>query len=144
MSRRTTARWSGHKVKFQIESESGHSAVIDEPPEFGDDEGMTPTEMLLGALGGCTGVNAVLLLKKHRQPFKSLAVEVVGEQQAEWPKAFTRIEINFSIGWDGEYDEAKVHLALDQACNRYCPVDATLTNGAKITHRHTVAADSTA
>lgn len=143
MSKKTVARWSGHKVRFEIESGSGHSSVIDEAPEFGDDEGMTPTEMLLGALGGCTGVNAVLLLKKHRQPFKSLAVEVTGEQQEEWPKAFTSIEINFSIGWDGDHDEEKVALALDQACNRYCPVDATLTNGTRISHRHSVAADST-
>ena len=142
MSRTTTARWSGHKVRFQIESGSGHSAVIDEPPAFGDDEGMTPTEMLLGALGGCTGINAVLLLKKDRQPFTSLAVEVTGEQQEEWPRAFTSIEINFSIGWAGDYDEDKVKLALNEACNRYCPVDATLTNGARISHRHSVAADS--
>src|SRR3981081_1487917 len=98
------ARWSGQKVKFEIRANSGHLADLDEPPAFGDDEGMRPTEMLLGALGGCTGVNAVLLLKKHRQPFKSLAVEVTGEQMEEWPKAFTSIEINFSIGWDGEYD----------------------------------------
>jgi len=56
------ARWSGHKVKFDIESASGHTASIDEPPIFGDYAEMPPTEMLLGALGSCTGLNAVLLL----------------------------------------------------------------------------------
>jgi hypothetical protein len=47
---KATARWSGHKVKFDIESASGHTATIDEAPVFGDDEAMRPTEMLLGAL----------------------------------------------------------------------------------------------
>src|SRR5450756_3242689 len=74
------AKWSGQKVRFDIEAASGHSAATDEPPIFGDDTAMHPTEMLLGALGGCTGLNAVLLLKKFKQPVKSLEVEVEGEQ----------------------------------------------------------------
>ena len=37
------ARWSGSKVKFDIESGSGHTASIDEPPVFGDDQAMRPT-----------------------------------------------------------------------------------------------------
>src|SRR5229473_4347940 len=130
-----TARWSGTKVKFDIESASGHTASIDETGVFGDDAAMRPTEMLLGALGGCTGINAVLLLKKFKQPLKSLAIEVEGEQETEWPRAFKRIEITFVLGWDGKYDKEKVDEAIDLACNRYCPIHATLTHGTKIEHR---------
>ena len=132
---KAVARWSGHKVKFDIESASGHSVSIDEPPLFGDDEAMRPTEMLLAALGGCTGLNAVLLLKKFRQPFKSLEVEVEGEQEKEWPRRFTSIEITFVIGWDGKHDKEQVDHALDMACNRYCPIHATLSRGTPIKHR---------
>jgi putative redox protein len=129
------ARWSGHKVKFDIESASGHTATIDEEPVFGDDEAMRPTEMLLGALGGCTGINAVLLLKKFKQPLKSLAVEIEGEQDKDWPRAFNKIEITFVTTWDGKYDKAMVDQAIDMACNRYCPIHATLTHGTKIEHK---------
>jgi putative redox protein len=129
---KAVARWSGQKVKFEIRANSGHNADIDEPPQFGDDEGMRPTEMLLGALGGCTGINAVLLLKKFHQPFKSLDVEVEGDQATEWPHAFTEIRINFKVGWDGKPDKQLVENALDMAVNKYCPVDATLTQGTKI------------
>jgi putative redox protein len=133
---KATARWSGHKVKFDIESASGHTATIDEAPVFGDDEAMRPTEMLLGALAGCTGMNAVLLLKKFKQAYTSLAVECEGDQLDEWPHAFTDIRIRFVIGWEAGFspDDDLVAKALDQACNRYCPVDATLTHGARITH----------
>ncbi|HEY8761473.1 MAG TPA: OsmC family protein [Candidatus Dormibacteraeota bacterium] len=133
---KAVARWSGQKVKFQIRANSGHNADLDEPPAFGDDEGMRPTEMLLGALGGCTGINAVLLLKKFKQPLKSLDVEVEGDQEKEWPHAFTEIRINFKIGWDGKHDKQLVESALDMAVNKYCPVDATLSKGTKIKHRH--------
>ena len=105
-----------------------------EAPVFGENAAMRPTEMLLGALGGCTGLNAVLLLKKFKQPLKSLAVEVEGEQDKEWPRAFTRIEITFVIGWDGKHDNEQVDSALDMACNRYCPIHATLSRGTKIAH----------
>jgi putative redox protein len=129
---KAVARWSGQKVKFEIRANSGHNSAVDEPPVFGDDEAMRPTEMLLGALGGCTGINAVLLLKKFHQPFKSLDVEVEGDQEKEWPHAFTEIRINFKIGWDGKHDKQLVENALDMAVNKYCPVDATLSKGTKI------------
>src|SRR2546421_8927160 len=130
-----TARWAGQKVKFVVDAGSGHRAVVDEPPVLGQDEGMRPTEMLLGALGSCTGINAVLLLKKFKQPLKSLDVEVEGEQEKDWPRRFLKIDITFRLGWDGKHDNELVDRALDLACNRYCPIHATLSKGTEIKHR---------
>ena len=63
--------------------------------------------------------------------------EVEGEQEDDWPYAFTGIEIRFVLGWEPGFtpDDELVAKALDMACNRYCPVDATLTNGTRIGHR---------
>ena len=135
MTTKATARWTGEKVHFEIESGSGHKAEIDEEPILGDDLAMRPTEMLLGALGGCTGINAVLLLRKFKQPLKSLEVEVEGERDEEWPKAFNKIQITFHCTWDGDTDRKVVDQAIDMACNRYCPIHATLSRGVKIEHR---------
>ena len=132
---KAVARWSGHKVKFVVESATGHQAEVDEAPIFGDDEAMRPTEMLLGALGTCTGLNVVLLLRKFKQPLKSLEVVVEGEQEKEWPRAFKKIDITFVLGWDGKHDDAQVDSAIDMACNRYCPIHATLSRGVQIEHR---------
>jgi putative redox protein len=132
---KVVARWSGQKVKFVVESASGHTAEVDEAPIFGDDEAMRPTEMLLGALGTCTGLNVVLLLRKFKQPLKSLEVRVEGEQEKEWPRAFTKIEVTFVLGWDGKHDDEQVDSALDLACNRYCPIHATLSKGTTIEHK---------
>jgi len=132
---KATARWTGNKVLFDIESGSGHTVQIDEAPIFGDDAAMRPTEMLLGALGGCTGLNAVLLLKKFKQPLRSLEVVVDGEREEAWPKAFTKIALTFHCEWNGEIDKKLVDQAIDMACNRYCPIHATLSRGVKIEHR---------
>ena len=133
---RVSARWAGTKLKFDIDSASGHAASIDEGGILGDDAAMRPTEMLLGALGGCTGINAVLLLKKFKQPLRSLTVEVDGEQDKDWPKRFTRIDITFVIGWDGKHDKESVEQALDLACNRYCPIHATIAHGGTEIRHH--------
>ena len=133
--KKAVARWTGTKVRFEIESGSGHKTEADEAPSFGSDSAMRPTEMLLGALGACPGLNAVLLLKKFKQPLRTLEVEVVGEQEEEWPKAFKKIEVIFHCGWDGKVDKDVVDRALDMACNRYCPIDATLSKGTRIEHR---------
>jgi putative redox protein len=130
-----TARWTGEKVHFEIESASGHKAQIDEPPVYGDDSAMRPTEMLLGSLGGCTGINVVLLLRKFKQPLRRLEVEVQGERDDEWPKAFNKIDITFHCTWDGDIDKRLVEKAIDDACQRYCPIHATLSRGVKIEHR---------
>ena len=133
------ARWSGSKTRFDVESGSGHQAAADEPPIFGDDTGMRPSEMLLGALGSCSGVNAVLLLKKFKQRFTELTVAVEGEQAPDWPKNFTKIDLDFQITWEAGFspDPELVAKAIDMACNRYCPVHATLSKGTDISHRTT-------
>ncbi len=136
----TAVRWSGTKTRFEITSGTGHSIVADEGTDLSEDAGMRPTEMLLSALGACAGVNAVLLLKKFRQPLDSLTIEVDGDREEEWPKGFTAIRINFVIGFGGPYERELVDKALDLACNRYCPVHATLTRGTRVEHFYTEAA----
>jgi putative redox protein len=139
---KATARWSGRKTAFEVEAGTGHRAVTDEAPILGEDSGMRPTEMLLGALGSCTGINAVLLLRKFKQRYRALAVDVEGDQQEDWPRRFTEVRITFSIEWEEGFtpDPAEVDKALDLACNQYCPVEATLSQGTRVSHRWEAAA----
>src|SRR5262245_42425027 len=102
---KATARWTGQKVVVDIESGSGHKAQVDEAPVFGHNAALRPPEMLLGSLAGCTGLNAVLLLKKFKQPIRTLEVAVEGERFEEWPKAFKHIQLTFHCTWDGDTDK---------------------------------------
>lgn len=133
-----TVTWTGQKTQFDVLGvRSGHHALADSAEPLGGGAGMKPTEMLLGALGACAGVNAVLLLQKMRQPVSSLEIRVEGDQEKDWPQKFTDIRIEFVLGWSGPTEDALVEKALDQACHRYCPVHATLDAGVPISHRRT-------
>jgi|SRR5579872_3175520 len=134
----TTVTWTGEKTTFDVVGvRSGHHAAADSAEPLGGGAGLKPTEMLLGALGACAGVNAVLLLKKMRQPLESLEIRVHGDQEEDWPQRFTAIQIEFVLGWSGPTDDELVAKALDLSCNRYCPVHATLAHGVSIEHTRT-------
>ena len=115
-----------------MQPESGHTVHVDSASDIGDDSGVRPTEMMLGSLATCTGVNVALLLRKFRQPLAALSIEVDGDQEPDWPKRFTKLRLTFVLAWDGEPDQQLVDKAIDLACNRYCPVHATLSHGVEI------------
>src|SRR3712207_9534806 len=57
----------------------------------------TPMELLLIALGGCTAVDVVSILKKKRERVTGYRVEVRGTRREEHPRAFTRMEVRHVV-----------------------------------------------
>ena len=67
-------------VQFQIKARQ-HTIACDQPPENGGyDEGMTPPEFLLAALGSCAGFYAAMYLKKHKLAESGTRVRVSAEK----------------------------------------------------------------
>jgi putative redox protein len=130
-----TATWSGEKVRFEVAGPRGQRVTVDEPEPLGDDRGMDPAEVLLGALASCSGISALSLLQKMRQPVRGLEVRARGRRQDDWPKAFTEIHLAFEISGDGPFDRTLVEKAVNLAHSRYCPVSGTIQlgqNGCKV------------
>jgi putative redox protein len=96
---------------------------------LGADQGMSPTNLLLSALCACTGITAVGLLRKMKQPLTGLTVRADGDRQRDWPKAFTEIRLLYEISGDGPFDEALVRKATKLATERYCAVGGTIELG---------------
>jgi putative redox protein len=141
-----TAHWLGHGAAFEVVSETQdhdlraiHRIIVDEPAPLGDDAGMMPTELLLASLGACAGISASVLLRRFKQEYDSLEVQVCGEQEDDWPLGFTSIEVKFCIGWTGPHDDALVSKALSLALTRSCPISATLRGTPDVTHHWTSA-----
>lgn len=112
----------------------GHEVVLDEPEELGgSDEGPTPVEAMLAALGACTAMT--LRMYAGRKGWKLDAVRVTlthaelrRKDCVDCPEdeAFPIANrIHRAIEIDGELDEASVNRLLDIA-NR-CPVHRILT-----------------
>ena len=120
------ARWSGEGYRFEVADDRRHTAIVDEEDAPGTDQGIEPPDLLLGALCACTGISAVSLLKKMKQPLRTLTVTAEGDRQADWPKAFTEIRLIYELCCDGPFDEALVRKATQLATKRYCAVGGTI------------------
>src|SRR2546430_17587060 len=103
-----SGRWSGAGSHFELKDDGGHTATSDEGPPLGAGDGMTPANLLLAALCACTGITAVSLLKKMKQPLTALTVTAEGDRQSDWPKAFTEIRLVYELSGEGRSEERRV------------------------------------
>jgi putative redox protein len=124
--------------QFVGESGSGHAIVMDASPEAGKVmTGMTPMEMLLVGIGGCSGMDVVSVLKKKRQEVVDIAVNVSGEKAESYPQKYTSIQLEFIITGKNISDDA-VKKAVDLSMEKYCSVKATLEGSAKIVYSYKI------
>ena len=76
---KVTINWGG-EAKFLGTSGSGHTLVMDGPPDHGgQNQGPRPMEMLLLGLGGCTSFDVMSILKKSRQDVTDCRAEIEAE-----------------------------------------------------------------
>ncbi len=67
-------------VQFEAESR-GHKVLSDQPVENGgDDQAMTPPELLLASLGTCAAYYALQYLRIHKLPAGDLTVRVEADK----------------------------------------------------------------
>ncbi len=128
-------------LEFIGESESGHTVKMDGDVSFGGkNSGMRPTEILLVALAGCTGMDVISLLQKKRQQVSSMEIKINGLRSEEHPKKFTNIELEYIIVGKDISEEA-VKRCIELSMDKYCSVKATLEGGARITSNYKIVAE---
>lgn len=114
--------WGGDDFFIGI-SPSGHAVTMDSKGERSS--APSPMELLMIALGGCTGVDVVSILEKKRLKVASYRVEVRGERREEHPRAFHRMEVRHLLRGQGLTEEA-VGQAVRLSAEKYCSVAASL------------------
>jgi putative redox protein len=121
-------------VSFAGQSESGHTVVMDGPPDSGGKNlGIRPMEMLLLGLGGCTAFDVVHILRKSRQPISDCVAEVDAARADTDPKVFTRIHVHFIVSGKG-LDPKRVDQAIKLSAEKYCSASIMLGKVAEVTH----------
>ena len=120
-----TVKWvSG--MQFIGMDKYGHSVVIDSDNEHGgENTGFRPMELLLIALGACTGMDVVNILKRMKKDVRSLVIKVQGERAEEYPKYYKHIEIIYEITGIG-LDRDSVEKAIKLSEEKYCSASANL------------------
>jgi putative redox protein len=117
---------------------SGHAQVLESSSERAS--AATPLELLLIALGACTAVDVVSILKKKREHVTDYRVEVRGTRREEYPRAFTRMEVRHVVRGRG-VSEKSVASAIELSETKYCSVAATLRPGVEIVTSYEIIED---
>jgi putative redox protein len=112
---------------------------MDASPEAGgENSAARPMEVLLCALGGCTGMDVVSILRKMRTEPTSLEVEIKDERATDYPKVITRLHLVYRVM--GRVPEENLKKAIELSLAKYCPVANTLAGVAKITSEYAIEA----
>ncbi len=119
---------------FQMEdvNEEGNTIMMDGSPSIGGANlGMRPMQLLLAAIGGCSAIDVIHILKKQRQDITSFSVEVDGmSEPVEDYSLYRNITVLFRI--KGNVDVKKALKAAQLSFEKYCSVSKTLEHTANI------------
>lgn len=122
----------GEGFHLEARNEEGNTVLMDSSPETGGQgKGMRPMQLLLSALGGCSAIDVINILKKQKQDISAFEIEVTGEREkTEDHSLFKNIELHFKI--KGTVDAIKAERAVKLALDKYCSVAKTLEPTARI------------
>jgi len=130
--------WRGD-ASFEANSGSGHSLIMDGPPEYGGkNQGPRPMEMLLLGVGGCSTFDVVDILKKSRQEVTDCRCEVQAERADAVPAVFTKINLHFFVSGTN-LKQAMVKRAVKLSAEKYCSASIILERGGvEISHSYEI------
>lgn len=114
---------------FVATDSNGRSVVADGGEE---NRGFKPAQLLLAALATCSGTDVVDILRKKRERFHGLQIEVDGTRQQSPPWTFRDIAVKYVVRGSSVKPEA-VEQAIRLSMEKYCSVAATIKGMAKIT-----------
>lgn len=133
-------KWIG-EGEFVGTDSTKHSLIMSSQDEE-NATGLKPSELLLIALGGCTGLDVVSILKKRRQTLTGLEINVTGEQDPDPPWAFRKIRLEYALRGT-ELSEPAIERAIKLSEEKYCSVGATVSGMAEVTSSFTIVRDKT-
>jgi putative redox protein len=127
-------------LHFQGSVQSGYTVDLDTPACDGGGEGMTPMELVLIGLAGCSAMDVITILRKKRQPVEQLEVRARGQRRTEHPTVFSSIKLEYIVHGSG-VDPQAVARAIELSRERYCPVWAMLEPTVTVTAASRVVCD---
>ena len=122
--------------RFSVRFASGAQVPVD---NHSSTEAASPVEMVLVALGACSAIDVLQILRKKRQMIVGYEVEVLGTRRDEHPRIFTHLEIVHRVR-GRELSPAAIADAIRLSDTKYCSVHAMLEGKAHITSRFEILA----
>ena len=133
------------KSRISLDSEmafnvnvGGHDFMIDADAKVGGkDRGPSPKPLLLSALGGCTAMDVISILRKMQVKVDKFDVEVSARSTTEHPKYYDKFIIEY-IFEGVDLPIKKLKRAIELSETRYCGVSFMLKKTAEIKSKITL------
>lgn len=119
---------------FEVTNPNGMRVLLDNKSKTtGEVQGVSPMELLLMGVAGCSSIDIVAILNKQKINPKVLKMEVQGHRhEDEVPALFYQIDITIYL--EGDFSAEKAKRAAQLSFDKYCSVSKTLEPTAKINH----------
>jgi putative redox protein len=118
-----TVKRHSEPFHFHATNEEGQTLTMDGAQE--NAKGLRPMQLLLAALGGCSGIDVVSILEKQHYIPTDITITLNGTREKDViPSLFKEIFITFSI--EGDIPLDKVLRAVQLSLEKYCSVAKTL------------------
>ena len=120
---------------FEVKNSDGHQVLLDNKSKTtGEVQGVSPMELLLMGVAGCSSIDIVAILNKQKINPTSLKMEVQGHRhEGAVPALFYQIDITILL--EGDFSAEKAKRAAQLSFDKYCSVSKTLEPTAKIKHK---------
>ena len=119
-------------LTFTGTTDSGYKAVMD-----GNGNAISPMESVLVAVGACSSIDVVDILKKGRNEVISCDCELDAERAEEPPRVFTKIHAHYTVKGQ-DISEKALARAVQLSAEKYCSVMLMLTGNVEVTTSYTL------
>jgi len=128
-----TATWKG-EMTFVGQNAAGGTVPMG---ELDGKPGVSPMQLLLVAIAGCTGEDILSILQKKRAGLTDMQVRVSGKRADDYPMIWTHIHITYLI-WGKSIKPKDVEQAIELSENKYCSVGIMLGKSARLTSEYRI------
>lgn len=110
-----------------------HVIIADEPEELGgQDQGITPTPLLLSSLGTCKAITVKMYADRKKWPLEEVILRLSQETKTSEQQQTTYIQCHISFKGNLDDDQKERLFKIAEKC----PVHNILTNPIVITSNH--------
>ena len=111
---------------FEVTNDNGHKVLLDnKSKKKGKVEGISPMDLLLAGLAGCSSIDIISILNKQKINPTDLKMDVEGDRILDVvPSLFYKIKVNVRL--EGDIPPGKAKRAVSLSFDKYCSVAKTL------------------
>ncbi len=126
------------RCAFIGKADSNHWTAIDVSKETcGSDAATHPMEMVLLALGSCSGSDVVSILEKKKVVLDGFEINIDAERADSYPMVFKKIHLEF-VFYGKDINPVHVERAIALSMEKYCSVSAMLKKSVEITSSYKI------